>query len=164
MNSEFTITRIFNAPQDLMFKLWSDPNHLDKWFGPSGSRITQSKMEARPGGFYHYRLEMPDGMEVWGRFQYQELSPNDRLIWIASFSDENGGITRHPMAPDWPAEMMTIVTFQPENEGKTRVTVSTIPHNSSQLETDTFIKAMDSLDKGWGGTLDRLEEYIIRLD
>ena len=62
-----------------------------------------SKMDLRPGGTYHYGMRTPDGKEMWGRFVYREIIPPERIVFVNSFSDPEGGITRHPMAPTWPS-------------------------------------------------------------
>ena len=60
---------------------------------------------------FHYGMRGPDGSEMWGKFVYREIAPPERLVFIVSFSDENGGMTRHPMAPTWPLEMLNTLTF-----------------------------------------------------
>lgn len=164
MNPEFCITRTFEAPRDLMFRLWTEQEHMDSWFGPAGSTVKSSTIDVRPGGMNHFCLELPDGTEIWGRFVYTEVSPIDRLMWIHSFSDESGGISRHPMAPEWPLELLTTVVFQSEGENKTRITLTWVPHNSTDPDIKAFADGMESMNQGWTGTFDKLDEYIVHFD
>ncbi len=69
-------------------------------------------MDLRPGGTYHYGMKAPDGAPMWGKMVYREISPPERIVFINSFSDEAGGTTRHPMAPTWPLEMLSVFTFE----------------------------------------------------
>jgi len=159
---EFVITRVFNAPRDVVYGAWSDPDELQKWFGPKGASLFYSKGEVKPGGMYHYGMNVPALGEVWGRWIFREIVPPERLVWVNSFSDKDGGITRHPMAPTWPAELLTTVTFEDE-DGKTRVTVRWIPIKASEEERNTFVAAKESMKGGWGGTFDRFDEYLASL-
>ena len=158
---EFVISRVFNAPRDVVYRAWAEPDQLQKWFGPKGAENFYSKGEVKPGGIYHYGMRVPGMGEVWGRWVFREIVPPERLVWVNSFSDKDGGVTRHPMAPTWPAELLTTVTFDDEG-GKTRVTVRWVPINAGEEERNTFIAAKESMKGGWGGTFDRLDDYLIR--
>jgi uncharacterized protein YndB with AHSA1/START domain len=63
---QFAISRMFDAPRELVFSLWSDPNHLRRWWGPKGCTVGLCNMDLRPGGQLLYNLQMPDGNEMWG--------------------------------------------------------------------------------------------------
>lgn len=159
---EFVISRVFNAPRNIVYHAWSDPNELQKWFGPKDASTFYSKGDVKPGGTYHYGMRVPALGEVWGRWVFREIVPPERLVWVNSFSDKDGGVTRHPMAPTWPAELLTTVTFEDEG-GKTRVTVSWIPIDASEEERNTFVAAKASMQGGWTGTFDRCDEYLSSL-
>ena len=158
-SDEFTISRVFDASRDLVYRAWVDPAELLKWFGPKGASVFYSKGDVKPGGTYHYGMSIPGMGEVWGRWVFREIVPPERLVWVSSFSDKDAGIARHPMAPTWPAELLTTVTFDDEG-GKTRVTVRWNPINASEEERDTFVAAKESMQGGWTGTFERLEDYL----
>lgn len=160
-SEDFVISRVFDAPRELVWKCFTDPAHMKAWWGPKGATVTQAKMDLRPGGTFHYRMEMADGTPVWGKMIYREITPRDRIVFINSFSDEAGGTTRHPMAPTWPLEMHSIFTFEDVPGGKTRFTVRWSPHNASDEETKTFDAGRDSMRQGWGGTLDKFADYVL---
>src|SRR4029077_8677696 len=99
---DFVISRVFEAPRDLVWKCFTDPERMQQWWGPKGVTVVQSKMDFRVGGTYHYAMKNPDGSVMWGRQVYRETTPPERLVLINSFSDEKGGLSRHPLAPTWP--------------------------------------------------------------
>ncbi len=158
----FVLTRVFDAPRDLVWKAWTDAEHLKKWFGPKGTTIPFAKMDFRIGGTYHYCQRMPDGNEMWGKMTYREIKAPERLVVIQCFSDAKGGATRHPMAPTWPLETLSTSTLS-ESGGKTTLTIHWEPYNASEEERKTFDGAYDSMNQGWGGTLEQLEKYLAQL-
>jgi uncharacterized protein YndB with AHSA1/START domain len=115
---EFVIKRTFNAPLERIWKAWTDSKQLLQWWGPKGFTTVSAKIsELKPGGMFHYCLRSPQGQEMWGRFVYREIVPNKRLVYINSFSDPEGGIGRHPLAPNWPLQLLSTITFA-EKDGK----------------------------------------------
>jgi len=159
-NKDFVISRVFDAPRDLVWKAFTEPERMKQWWGPKGFKVVAAKMDLRPGGSYHYGMKSPDGMTMWGKFIYREVVPNERLVLINSFSDEVGGITRHPMSPTWPLELLSVFTFEDAPGGKTRFTIRWSAHNASTEEQKTFDTSHDSMNQGWGGTLDQLAAYL----
>jgi uncharacterized protein YndB with AHSA1/START domain len=130
-----------------------------QWFGPKGFKITTATQDMRPGGVFHYCMVSPDGMEMWGKWTYREIIPPQRIVWVNSFSRPNGGLGRHPLAPEWPAEMLSMVTFA-EYQGKTTVTIQWAPINATADERKVFDTGRESMKAGWTGTMDRLAEYL----
>jgi uncharacterized protein YndB with AHSA1/START domain len=159
---EFVISRIFNAPLDLVWKAHTDCAHLKHWWGPKGFTTTVCRIDLRPGGIFHYCLRSPDGIEMWGKFLFREVVLRERLVCIVAFSDEMGGLTRHPMNPSWPREILSTVTFAEKN-GKTTLTVRWAPYNATAEERATFIAGQDSMTQGWTGTLDQLEAHLAKV-
>ncbi len=156
---EFVISRTFDAPRELVWKAWTESERLAQWFGPKGAKIISSNNDLRTGGIYHYGMRTPDGTEIWGRWVYREIEEPSRLVFVNSFSDPEGGITRHPFAPDWPLEMLSTIAFD-EIGGKTRITVRWSPINATELERNVFREGMPSMEQGWGGTLEQLTAYL----
>ena len=158
---EFVISRTFNAPRELVWKAFTDPEEMKQWWGPKGFTVIASKMDLRPGGTYHYGMRAPDGSAMWGKLVYREIDPPQRMLLVNSFSDEAGGITRHPMAPTWPLEMLSTFLFEEEN-GRTRLTIKWKPLNASAEEIATFAGAHDGMRQGWTGTMDQLDAYLAK--
>jgi len=160
MAEDFVMSRVFDVPRDLLWKCFTEPERMKQWWGPKGFKVLSSKMDLRPGGSYHYGMQSPDGHAMWGKFVFREVVPQERLVFINSFSDEKGGITRHPGNENWPLEMLSSFTFEDMPGGKTKFTVRWAPHNASEEERKTFDTNRESMRQGWGGTMDQLEVYL----
>ncbi len=157
--SLFVISRAYEASRELLFRAWTEPEHMKNWWGPKGGVVLKAKMDFRPGGTYHYGMQLPDGTRSWGNFVYREIVKPERLVWVNSFADENGAITSHPLSPNWPREILTTVTFT-EQSGKTAVSIQWVPINATDVEKKTFEEGRQSMLLGWGGSLDQLKEYL----
>jgi uncharacterized protein YndB with AHSA1/START domain len=161
--SEFVISRVFDAPRDLLWKVFTDAEHMKQWWGPKGFTVLVSKMDLRPGGTYHYGMKAPNGDPMWGKFVYREIVPGERIVMITSFSDEAGGTTRHPGHMQWPLEMFSVFTFEDEPGGKTKVTIRWSAHNAKPDEQKVFDSSHDSMRQGFGGTLEQLAAHLTKL-
>jgi uncharacterized protein YndB with AHSA1/START domain len=155
----FVTARVFNAPRELVFEAWTTREHLMQWWGPKGVKITTCKNDLRSGGVMHYCMRRADGTDWWGKWVYREIVRPERVEYINSFSDPQGRTTRHPLAPEWPEEIVTTVTFA-EHNGGTLVTVTFVPLAPTEAERRVFDGGHDSMRGGWGGTLDQLGEYL----
>ena len=156
---EFLLTRTFDAPRELVFRAWTEADRLARWFGPKGFTMLSTALDLRPGGVFLYGMRSPDGHEVWGKWVFREIVPPERLAFVVSFSDEAGGVTRHPFAPDWPSEILSTVTFA-EQDGKTTLTMRGIPINATESERKVFEAGHESMRMGWSGTLDQLADFL----
>jgi len=161
-SKEFVITRVFDAPRELVFKAWTEPERIAKWLGPKGITVKSAKMDLRQGGSLLSCMATPDGHEMWGKWAFHEITPPEKLVYINSFSDEKGGLTRHPMSPTWPLEMLTTVILK-DKGGKTELTLTWVPINSSAEEIATFENGMAGMTGGWTGTFDQLDAYLVEL-
>jgi uncharacterized protein YndB with AHSA1/START domain len=161
-SADFVISRVFDAPRDLVWKCFTEPERMKQWWGPKGATVVASTMDLRPGGTYHYGMKTPDGQVIWGRMVYREITPPEKLVFINSFSDQKGGLARHPMAPTWPIELLSIFSFEEMPGGKTRFTVRWAPHNATAEEQKTFDAGHTSMTQGWSGTMDQFEAYLAK--
>jgi uncharacterized glyoxalase superfamily protein PhnB/uncharacterized protein YndB with AHSA1/START domain len=161
-SKDFVITRVFDAPRALVWQAFTDPKRMKEWWGPKGAKVVHSKMDLKLGGTYHYGMKTADGATIWGKFQFREIVPRERLVFINCFSDEDGGITRHPMAPSWPMLMHSTFTFEDEPGGKTKVTIRWQAYQASPEEQATFDAGHDSMRQGWSGSLDVLTDYLAK--
>jgi len=163
-STDFVITRVFDAPREVLWKCFTEPERMKEWFGPKGSVVVASKMDLRVGGTYHGAMRAANGTVAWAKFVYREIVAPQRLVWVHSFSDEAGGLTRHPMAPTWPLQMLTTVTFEDapggERSGKTKLTLRWSPLDASAEEQAAFDAAHDSMRGGWTGSFERLDAYL----
>ena len=154
----FVISRVFNAPRRAVWQAWTERQHMS-WWGPKGVTLGHAQIDFRLGGTFHYSMKTPDGREMWGRWVIREIAAPVRLVFVNSFSDASGGITRHPLSPSWPLEMLTTTTFEEENLG-TKLTIRWEPINATDIEIKTFNEGHASMTGGWGGSLDRLAEQL----
>src|SRR4029079_771124 len=126
-----------------------------------GFTMPVAKLDFRPGGTFHYCMQSADGHQMWGKFTYREIVAPERIVLVNSFSDEAGGITRHPMSATWPLEMLSTFTLAEEN-GRTTATVHWVPLNATEEEIKTFNAAHDGMKQGWAGTFDQLDAYLAK--
>jgi uncharacterized protein YndB with AHSA1/START domain len=159
---EFTITRMFDAPRALVWKCFTEPERMKEWWGPKGSTIVAAKMDLRVGGTYHGAMRDPEGRVMWAKLVYREIAPPELLVWEHSFSDEAGGLTRHPLSPTWPLKLLTTVTFEEASDGKTKLTLRWSPLDASEEERKTFDAAHEGMRGGWAGSFDQLDAYLGR--
>lgn len=160
----FSISRVFDAPRTLVYEVHTDPRHLEKWMSPEGFKTIHAKADFRVGGTYHYGLEGPNGMQMWGKQAFREIVPNEKLVYVQSFSDKDGGVTRHPAAASWPLEMLASTTFEDAGKGKTKVTTTWQPYNSDAAGNETFDQARAGMEQGFGGMFVKLESYLRTLN
>ena len=158
---EFVVSRQFQAPRELVFRAWTEADRLARWFGPKGFTTASSSLDLKPGGVYHYRMRAPDGKEMWGKWVFREVAAPERIAFVISFSDENGGVTRHPFAPDWPREVLSTISFH-EFQGGTLLTIRGRPIDANEAEHRAFDAGHDSMRQGWAGTLDRLADDLAK--
>lgn len=156
---EFVITRIFDAPRELVWKAWTKPEHLEQWWGPKGFKIQVSKFDLKPGGIFHYCMQATDAPAMWGKFVYREIDAPGRLVFVNSFSDEEGNIIRPPFDQNWPKEILNTLALT-EKDGKTKLTLRSWPINATDEERKIFEDNFDSMNQGFGGTFDQLEELL----
>lgn len=161
---KFVINRTFHTTVDKMFDLWTDPKHFSKWLAPTGFEMTFIRSEIKEGKTTFYYIDGPNGLRMYGRANYIEIKRPERLVYTQQFCDEKENLSRHPMAPTWPATMLTKVTFSPEyehGEDHTRVTVEwEVYGEATKEEMDTFIAGRSGMTLGWTGSFDKLENYI----
>ncbi|MEW6101688.1 MAG: SRPBCC domain-containing protein [Candidatus Omnitrophota bacterium] len=153
---DLVITRFFDAPDELVWKAWTEPEIFKRWWGPKGFTIPFAKIDLRVGGVYHNCMRAPDGKEYWSRGVYREIAPLEKIVCTDSFSDKEGNIvsaTQYGMSANFPPELLITVTFS-EFAGKTRLTLrhSGIPAG----------KDHDDCLTGWSESFDKLAEELAK--
>jgi uncharacterized protein YndB with AHSA1/START domain len=139
------IERVFAAPRDLIFKAWTEPEHMMKWFGPRGFKSTVEKHDLRPGGQYRIHMLGPDG-DHWSQGVYREIVPPERLVMEGSWADAQGNLTR-------PVTILTL-TFEAQGE-KTKLRLHQTGFES--------VTARDMHNTGWNSSFDCLAEYLAKV-
>lgn len=154
-----TITRVLDAPIDLVFKAFSEAERLAQWWGPKGMNMGVTHLDFRPGGRFHYSMTTPDGQQMWGLFVYQQIIAPELIIFVSSFSDKDGNIARAPFKSDWPLEVRTVLSLQADGN-KTILTMRGAPINATAEEYATFEGFFGSMQEGWAGTFSQLDAYL----
>jgi uncharacterized protein YndB with AHSA1/START domain len=146
------IERSFDAPVELVWQMWTDPEHFKAWYGPDGATIPVAKMDVRVGGTRLVCMEIrsPDGpLQMWFTGEYREVVENARLVYTESISDEDGNVASPSgMAGDHP--MITEVRVEFEYVGgRTRMVL-----------THAGIPADSPGAAGWVMALDKLAAHV----
>lgn len=136
------ITRVFDAPRELVFRLWTSPEHLVRWWGPKDFTTPSCKLDLRPGGGYRTCIRSPAGKDHWMQGVYREVVPPERLVFTFAWDQEDGRPGH---------ETLVTVTFA-EQDGKTRLTF-----RQGVFET---MADRDSHQDGWSQVMDRLAAYL----
>lgn len=139
------LVRSFDAPRDLVFAAWTEPERMKLWWGPKGWTIPFSEADLRPGGAFRYAMP-PDGEEHVVEGVIGEIEPPERFVTIS----ELGGDGNHP-----PVRVVTAVTFEAQGES-TLVRIETVASGSPEL----IDAATEGMDEHWGEHLDRLREHL----
>ncbi len=143
---ELVITRIFDAPRELVFKAWTDPRHVAQWWGPKGFTNPVCEMDLRPGGALRIVMRAPDGAEHPMRGVFREVVEPERLVFTNIAVDAQGNTL---------LEGLTIVTFA-EHGGKTKLTL----HTSAAGVAAEAAQMLAGMAQGWTESLDRLEDRL----
>jgi uncharacterized protein YndB with AHSA1/START domain len=155
---QFVIFRLIDSPRERVWRAWTDPKEMAAWFGPKGAVMTHSELDLRVGGSYHYAMKS-DGVEMWGLAVYREIEKPSKLVYVQQFSDKDRGLGVHPFAPTWPKKTLTTVFFQ-DFGPKTLISLYWQPIDASAAELATFAQGMEGMKGGWGGSFDRLAEFL----
>ena len=153
---EIVITRVFDAPRELVFQAWTQPDRLMRWWAPKGFTTPACTVDLRPGGAFHYCMRTPDGLEIWGIGIYRVIVEPERIIYTDAFADAEGNAvppSHYGMSAEHPAETLVEVTFD-ERDGGTLVTLRhSIPVSTAER---------GAAGQGWNEMLDRLAEELAR--
>jgi uncharacterized protein YndB with AHSA1/START domain len=150
-----TIERIFDAPRELVWKAWTEPEHAMKWWGPRNFTTPVAKMDFRVGGKFLIAMQSPefnDGKPIWSTGVYKEIVPFEKIVATDNFADEHGNVVpASEYGMDGVTEMMTTVTFE-DVGGKTRMTLQ---HDGLPAG-----EHFSGANEGWNQSFDKLAEYL----
>lgn len=164
---KFIINQTFDTPLKQMFKVWTDPEHFAKWLPPTGFYMNFIRADIRPGGSTFYEMspvQTGQAPTMYGRAHYKEITAANRIVYSQEFCTREEKPARHPMAPIWPASLLTTVTFSAESEEQTRLTIEwEIDGVATSEEVNAFIEGRAGMTAGWSGSFDKLEKYLTEL-
>jgi uncharacterized protein YndB with AHSA1/START domain len=143
---ELTITRVFDAPREVVFAAWTDPKQVAQWWGPTGFTSPVCELDVRPGGAILIHMRAPDGKIYPMTGVFVEVVPPERIVFTSNALDKDGKAM---------FENLNTVKFAEEN-GKTLVTL----HAKVVKSSAGAVQHLDGMEMGWKLTLDRLGEYL----
>lgn len=156
----YALDRVFDAPRALVWKTWTDPELLARWYGPNVETIIH-ELDVRPGGAWLNEMRM-GANSMYQRAEYTEVVEPERLVCLMSTTDANWRIATNPRMPDWPRTLLTTVTFEQIGR-RTKVHLTWVPHNATVAEIACFSAAIAGLDKGWGAGMELLAKILAEL-
>ena len=156
----YVLERVFDASRELVWKTWTDPKLLPRWYGPNVETIIH-RLDVKPGGLWLLEMRW-DGRSNFQRVEYIEVAPPERLVWLHSSSDAEWHIIPSPMMPDWPRVLLTTVTFEEHGE-QTKLRLTWVPHDASAAEVACFAAAIDRMGKGWDSGMELLAKLLAEL-
>ncbi len=148
---EIVTTRVFDAPRELLWKTWTEAEHVSQWFGPRDFTTRVTELDFRPGGRWRYVMIGPDGTEYPSKGVFREIIPLERIVTTDEF-DEG---FEPPEATDLPSGIVVTVLFDDLGD-KTKLTLR-IMHPT--VEDRRKHEEMGVVG-GWNSSLDCLEEYL----
>jgi uncharacterized protein YndB with AHSA1/START domain len=147
------ISRVFDAPRELVFEAWTKPQYLLRWFAPHGCSFHFERIDVRPGGGFHSCIR-GGAFECWCVGTYQEIVWPERLVYTLAIADEDGNKVAPAAAGHdarWPQETLLTVTFE-DLDGKTRLALFQNVSESLAKQTGAY--------PSWLEMLERLEELL----
>jgi uncharacterized protein YndB with AHSA1/START domain len=147
--AEVTLTRTFDAPRDLVFRMWTDPKHLAQWWGPKGFTNPVCEVDAWPGGKMRIDMTAPDGTVYPMTGEFREIMAPERLVFITTAIDHAGNKL---------LEGTSTVTFT-EHGGKTTITLRSHAVALSPIAPQMLAGMKD----GWTQSIDKLGELVARV-
>ena len=142
-DTEIRMTRVFDAPRDLVFEAHSSAEHMSQWWGPRKYEVVSAEVDFRPGGAWRVVHRGPEGDEHGFRGEFREIVPPERIVWTFEYEGAPGQVA---------VETLTLE----EHDGKTTLTASSIA--GSIEERDAVLES--GMVDGARETYDRLEEYL----
>jgi uncharacterized protein YndB with AHSA1/START domain len=141
-----TLTRVYDAPRDLVWRAWTDPKHMARWFGPRGFTSSVPELDVRAGGALRIVMRGPDGNDYPMKGVFREVKPPERLVFSNIAIDKDGN---HLL------EGETTVIFE-EQGGKTKLTLKTYAKGLVPMAP----QMLAGMEAGWSQSLDKLGELV----
>ena len=150
--NQIVVSRTFDAPLELLWKAWTEPERFMQWYGPKGFSTPTCEIDLQVGGRHLWSMQSPDGMRMYYTGTFKEIAPMERLVFTDGMCDEEGNLmspTEMGMPEGSPMSMEVTVTFEHEN-GKTTVTVSHVGFGEGGVRAGM----------GWEMAFDKLEGML----
>ncbi len=153
--NELIITRVIDAPRELVWRAWTNPAYLTRWWGPKNFTSPSGTIDLRVGGKYLFCMRSPEGKDFWSTGIYKEIVPFERIVCTDSFADEKGNVVpaSHYGMPgdDWPMDLLVTVTFEDAGK-KTRMTLRHVGIPAGEMGK--------MAGQGWNESFDKLADSL----
>lgn len=140
---ELVVSRIFDAPRALVFKAWTEPEHLARWWGPAGFTTPVCEMDLRPGGSYRFQMRSPDGIESRWHGVCREIVEPERIVWTCTIDSADGKRIS--------SETLLTVTLE-DQQGRTKLTLHQAIFESAAIQ--------EAHRNGWNAAIERLANHL----
>jgi uncharacterized protein YndB with AHSA1/START domain len=152
------VTRVFDAPRELVWKAWTDPKYVMQWWGPKGFTAPICKMDFRVGGKFLYCMRAPDGQEGWNGGEYHEIVLHEKIVFSMYFSDSKGNRVepeQYGVEHEATADAHDVILFEDIGNGQTKLTF---------IGNETMQNAIKSGQvEGWKETFDKVAAVVAGL-
>jgi len=153
-NKELLITHLFDAAPELVFKAWTDPEHLQHWYAPDGCTISFKSIDVSVGGKFHSVIHDPVHGDCWIVGDYKEVKAPEKLVFSMLLSNEQGDLVTANAAgksDEWPEAILTTVTFTAVGN-QTKVTLHQTVDELEAKKTGAY--------QSWFSMFDRLQKML----
>jgi uncharacterized protein YndB with AHSA1/START domain len=157
---EYILDRVFDAPREMVWRAWTDPELLARWYGPNVETIIH-KFELKPGGVWLNEMKMR-GMSDLSKSTFKEVVAHEKIVWHQSSTDADWNTISNPMMADWPRTVSTVVTFADEG-ASTNVRLVWAPIDATDAEIACFAGAVANMGKGWESGYAIMDEIFAEL-
>ena len=156
----YVLEREFDAPRERVWRAWTEPDLLSRWYGPRVETVVHG-LDLKPGGLWLLEMKMR-GDSNYQRVEYTEVTPPERLVWLHSVSDADWNVIANPMMPDWPRVLLSTLTLE-EDAPRTRMRFTWAPHEASDTEVAGFAATMEGMGGGWEAGMKLLADILAEL-
>lgn len=158
--AEYSLDRVFDAPRAMVWRAWTDPDLLARWYGP-GVETVIHRFDLTPGGMWLNEMK-------WGeksnrsKMVFREIVPEEKLVWMQSSTDADWNDAADPMMENWPTMFLTTIIFS-DKGAQTNVRLSMVPVGATEAENASFAAAMANMDGGWGKGYAIIDDILAEL-
>ena len=157
---EFVLDRVFDAPRKSVWRAWTEPALLQRWYGP-GVETVIHKFDLAPEGVWLNEMKMSSGSN-FQKIIFKLIIKPEKLVWHHCSADKDWNVVANPMMTDWPRKLLTTVTFGDKGH-QTSLRLSQIPLDATAAEIACFAKMKDGMSGGWGKGFELIDEILKEL-
>ncbi len=158
---EYILDRVFDAPREMVWRAWTDPDLLQRWYGPGVETVIHA-FDLEPGGMWLNEMRW-GGNSHFQKVVFQDIAQPEKMVWHHySSTDSNWNTIANPMMADWPRLLLTTVTFE-DRGSQTNVRLHQVPMDATDAEIACFAEKMAGMGKGWGSGYAIIDDLLAEL-